>query len=232
MDLSTDLPSTVVDLLTDLPSTAMDLSTDSTVTTVMDLPSDSARTRPDRDNNMNQSEKNPTVTIVASVCGGITGILIIVILCICIVCITKHIQVHVHYDGEKNSDNRHQENTTNSSDTPLQMNTTYRQAVPTSNIATTIPSNGNSMQCNLAYGGLQNQMHKPGIVEPGSPGDYEKMSGYIAFRHGNPTRTEEEGTYSQLALPMEYIMPVQQQGPSNTYTGEYYDDVHCYEYIR
>ena len=160
MDVSTDSLSTVMDLSTDLPTIALDLSTDSIVTTVMDLSSDSARTRPDRDD-MNQSEKNPIVTIVASICGGIMGILIIVILCICIACITKRIQMHVHYDGEKNSDNRHQENTTNSNDTQLQMNTAYRRTVPTSNIATTIPSNGNSMQYNLAYES-QNQMHKPG----------------------------------------------------------------------
>ena len=157
MDASTDSPSTVMNHSTDSPTIALDLSTDSIVTTVMDLSSDSARTRPDRDD-MN---KNPTVTIVASVCSGITGILITVILCICIACITKRIQVHVHYDGEKNSDNRHQENTTNSNDTQLQMNTAYRRTVPTNNIATTIPSNGNSMQYNLAYES-QNQMHKPG----------------------------------------------------------------------
>ena len=224
MDVSTDSLSTVMDLSTDSPTIALD--TDSIVTTVIDR----NRTRPDRDD-MNQSEKNLTVTIVASVCVGITGILIMVILCICIACITKRIQVHLHYDGEKNSDNRHEENTTNSSDTPLQMNRAYRQEVPTSNIATTIPSNGNSMKCNLAYGGLQNQMHEPGIVELGSPGDYEKMSGYIVFHHGNPTFTKGEGTCAQQALPMEYIMPVQ-QGPSNTCTGEYYDDVHSYEYIQ
>ena len=74
-------------------------------------------------------------------------------------------------------------------------------------------------QCNLAYGGLQNQMYEPGIVELGSPGDYERMSGYIAFRHGNPSRRQREGTCAQQALPMEHIMPVQ-QGPSNTCTGE------------
>ena len=229
MDLSTDsIITTVMDLSTDLPTIALD--TDSIVTTVIDLPSDSARTRPDRDD-MNQSENNLTVTIVASVCGGIMGILIMVILCICIACITKRIQVHLHYDGEKNSDNRHEENTTNSSDTPLQMNRAYRQEVPTSNIATTIPSNGNSMKCNLAYGGLQNQMHEPGIVELGSPEDYERMSGYIALCHGNPSRRQEEGTCAQQVLPMENIMPVQ-QGPSNTCTGEYYDDVDSYEYIQ
>jgi hypothetical protein len=75
-------------------------------------------------------------------------------------------------------------------------------------------------------------------MEIGSVGDYERMSGYVAFRRGDPTRREEEeGTcLQQQALPMAYVMPDRQQGPSNTmsYTGEYYDDVieHNYEYIR
>ena len=204
MDLSTG--STVT------TAAAIDFSTGSTVTTAaMDLSSDSARTRPDR-NDMNQSGKNPIVIVVASVCGGITGILIIVILCICIVCIIKRIQVHVHYDGG-NSDSRHQENAPHSSGTPLE-----------------IPSKGNSMQYNLAYES-QDQIHESGTLEIGSPGDYQKMSSYIAFRHGNPSRRQGEGTCAQQALPMEYIMPVQ-HGPSNTCTGEYYDDVHSYEYIQ
>jgi hypothetical protein len=74
-------------------------------------------------------------------------------------------------------------------------------------------------------------------MEIGSVGDYERMSGYAALRHGNPTRREEEeGTCSQQALSMAYVMPLRQQGRSNimSYTGECYDDVieHSYEYIR
>ena len=105
------------------------------------------------------------------------------------------------------------------------MNAAYRQAVP-KDTAKTTPSNKHLMQHNLAYGS-QNQMSEG--TESGSTGDYERMSDYVALHHGNPTH-REEGTCSHLALPMVYVMPVQ-QGQSNTHTGEY-DDEHCYEYIR
>ena len=183
---------------------------------------------PEPEADKDRSRGKPTVTIVAGVCGGITGILIIAILCVCIACITKRIQIHVHYDGEEKSDSRHQENT---SGTALPINTADRQAVPTSNIGpiqnqTTTTSNGHSMQHNLAYGS-QADLHEG--TESGSTGDYERMSGYVLFRHGNQT-DREEGTCSHLALPMVHVMPIQ-KGPSNTYTGEYYDE-HTYEYIR
>ena len=240
MDLSTDLPTTAMDLSTDLPTTPMDLSTD-LLTTAMDLSTDSFQTisastlflrtmgvSPEPEADKDRLGGKPTVTIVAGICGGITGILIVAILCVCIACIAKRIQVHVHYDGEEKSDSRHQENT---SGTVLPINTADRQAAPTSNIGPiqnqmTIPSNGHSMQHNLAYGS-QTRMYEG--TKSGSAGDYERMSGYLAFHHGNQTDREEE-ICSHLALPMVHVMPVQ-QGQSNTYTGKY-DDEHAYEYIQ
>lgn len=200
----------------------MVLSTDSvqTVDASTMLPTATV-VRPDR-RDRSQSGKNPTVTIVAGVCGGITGILIIAILSVCIACITKRVQVHVHYDGEKKPDNGHRENTPNSSGTLVQMNTAYKQEAPT-RIATSGLSNGSSMQHNLAYG-TQNQLHEG--MEAGSIiGDYERMSGYTVFRHGNQIHRGEE-TISHLALPMTYITTDQPY-----YTGEY-DDEHSYEHIR
>ena len=74
------------------------------------------------------------------------------------------------------------------------MNAADRQAVPISNVgpiqnqmSLTIPSNGHSMQHNLAYGS-QTRMYEG--TESGSTGDYERMSGYLAFHHGNPTHRE------------------------------------------
>lgn len=238
MDPSADMPttpmshSTDMDLSTDLPTvtTAIDLSTNSVQTidaSTMTIPTMTVA-RPGRDD-MTRSGGKPTVTIAAGIGAGITGILIIAILCVCIACMKKRVQVNVHCDRTgRSSDNRHQENPPNSSGTPMQMNAVYRQAVPTSNVAATAsPSNAHSMQHNLAYGS-QDQVHE-GTMEAGSVGDYERMSGYIAFHHGHPTHREEEGTCSHVhtALPMVYVVPVQ-QGLSNQ--DEY--DEHYYEYIK
>ena len=78
------------------------------------------------------------------------------------------------------------------------------------------------MEFNLAYGS-QIQMHE--VTEAESVGDYERMSGYVTFHHGNPVH-REEGTCSHLALPMVYEMPFQ-PGQSR----EHYDE-HSYEYIQ
>ena len=204
-DLSTQ-STTAMGLSIDLPTIAIDLPTDSvqTVGASAMLPTMTVASTGQDD-----MGGKSTVAIVAGACGGITGILIVAILCVCIACITKRIQVHVHYDGEEKFDSRHQENT---SGTVLpMMNTANRQAVPTSNIGpiqnqTTTTSNGHSMQNNLAYGS-QAKMYEG--TDTGSAGDYERMSGYLAFHHSNLTH-REEGTCSHLALPMVHVMPVQQ----------------------
>ena len=225
MELPTDSPgvatTTVMDLSTDLPSviTTVNPSTDMVQTvnaSTMTTPPTIAVASPDPD--PDNERRKSIVAITAGVCGGITAILIIAVSCVCIACITKRVQVHVHYNGES-SDGRHQENTPNSSGTLVQMNAAYRRAVATNNMAVTVgTSNGHSLQYNLAYGS-QNQVNEVVVMETGSVRDYESMSGYTAYRHGNPTHREEEGicSHMHMALP----------------TGEYYDDnEHSYEYIQ
>ena len=171
----------------------------------------------------------PTVTIVAAVCGTITGILVTVLICVCVVCITKRMKVHIYCNQEEKSDtSRHQQNTSNSTGTMVEMNMAYSRAVsnyrpdPTQ-CQTATETTGQCLQFNQAYGSQDGIMQGGEEIE--SVGDYERMSAYVAFHHSIPTQREKK--YSHLARPMVNTMSVQQGQPS---PGE--NDEHPYDYIQ
>ena len=173
------------------------------------------------------------VAIAVGIVGGIIGLIALVSVCICVGCLSRHVQLHVHYNGQKENDTDQREDThrttTNPSEMLVQANTAYRK----------VPSNKEQFQMMNGVVVAEerrwlNQSYQRTLLQGEAREDMEhqrerreRMSNNIAYNHRNQIKIEVDGAKrdNHFTVPLTFEPPPtpHQQRPLEDVEYHYYD---------
>ena len=173
------------------------------------------------------------IAIAVGIVGGIIGLIALVSVCICVGCLSRHVKLHIHYNGQKENDTDQREDThrTNPSEMLVQANAAYRK----------VPSNKEQIQMmNGVIVAEQprwlSQSHHGTLSQGEAREDMEhqrerreRMSNNIAYNHRNQIKIEVDGAKrdNHFTVPLTFEPPPtpHQLRPLED------DEYHYYDYI-